>query len=1835
MRKFPLPLITLLFFSGVLGSVHAQQTRLPAREAEWKNYALPKTNFTRKRDAEKTVVFRVPADWQQENESLTFKGPHDAVLKLFVQKAPEGYPLDDYFAATLQAVRDRSAGEDSIVTRRTQFQNVEAREMVMEAVNPEGELMRSVSWLTIYGPHAYVLNLQVPAAQAAEVEPYFKAVAQSMIFSSDGAFEDLRAAAIKSPAPGPIDEIEGIVDTLNASSPQRDAAITRLSALFSSQPETAIDLLLDSRPFVRVATVQAAARSNNSLLVPFLWKLVDDREPLVSEAAARGVANSTDVVTKLLETSMFGFQTDKIARVWPFMAKEKRNELLESVFKEITIHHDPPAKGPARPSVSVRLTELAPVAPGKPAPGPAVVSVVSGDPNVQLGALTLLTTIPPDEFKIPFARIVASNQESLIAVALQVALQRGELLPVAPLLKLLSSSNKQVSKFAAEHLAVSATVADVPQIEALISKDGSRKELDDQIKLVVKKINFRNTLAAAKTDDEKRALISKTLSDSTLADFAWRHDCEATIAGCAPGAIKPTGELTIKPLGENLFPQRLRHYAAIPNPRQTMRKFYESLHGLQMDSPRSQASLVLIMTSMRKYLAQSLSAPIDADELIDYSGIDADAPIAFGSWTASNARDSIASAERKAVVLRVKDRARFERNLDSIQSVGGGIATLTDRVAVTSRAIAILPAGIPFIAQVILSNEPPKSSTRPFPVLHYSFLADKEWNGLKLRVIESRATLSDWTIAADVTYVAYLGDVAILVPDLASLRDVLTNASGPGERKLLADNAEFRQAIDSGGDVVYFSDIKAVYAGSGDTKDSASTATESGALKLSGSAWENSHHIAFEAGDWAKPLLPFQPKELTAPRELLPAKTIGYFLTKIDPVALWSNSSLNVLSKPEADASVGFWALDFKQEVLPELGPECGAALTELPNLNDLDTAAWAAFCKLKSNKLAEALTAGRLLRGVGPTTDVAEVKLAGSSYFVTTRSGFLVISNSAQTLAALDGKTNLASTRDYTHSVEKVPNGVIAFGGYNLEAAATAVAKGELEGVRGQFVDVLFSFANAFHSQNFYATATAGSVEAHSSVSMDREGRYAVADFSSLPKSGGISYAVIEPQGVPITDQQRLSNLVLRVHAKAPGPIDNIRDTIKTPAQTVEQKSATELILSVAARTAGAEKTIQLPVKDAEFAPYLKATPEFASDKKEVIDQARQIAGDDRDAWSVARKLATWTNKNLEWKVVISADPVQTLATREADCSEFSALFVAMARSLGLPARMVTGLAYNGNSFGGHAWVEVWAGRWIELDPTWGTSFVDATHIRDGSNALVTSAAVNLIELEVLEAKRTVAEFQKTPRALAEHLARVIPLKDKSELEATLDLPILVDEYMGAGEWTRLSDAEREQMWSAYRRLVSGLLTYGTDQFGSRRIRVVHVEEKDDTAEALFVTKPTELLLKMRFARRDGVWHLMEVLQTDDCFASVNERLRPTITAIQKVRAGEKAVPARSDIDRVVLLTATDAAKASLLADELLKAKPTDTGLRYLKGMALLDGDRYDEGIKLLTELSNEGFAPAVHLLASELSDSDDETEVKKALELNQRYVALEPYDPRGFTQLGSAYEDAEQYSEAAAAYRKAIEIDPADTYNYQNLIELLVTHDLPGDVRALLVAGEKYREADDDLFGYVMRDLIMFDEADAAKKLAAAEPSRMKTSALANLSFGEMFTDEGRYLQAERFLNTSVQLSKRSPETAKNAVDAYVALAKLYRKQSRWLAALKAADQAVAVDASSGEAHYQRACALARLRRFDEAIAALSKTIEISPYRAKSLSAEPDLKPLANLPAFKKLLPQKKEAP
>ncbi|HET9714167.1 MAG TPA: transglutaminase domain-containing protein, partial [Pyrinomonadaceae bacterium] len=1732
MRKLLLLLVVLF---GCTVPASAQITRQQEREAEWKAYALPQTNFTRQINADKNFVFRVPANWQQQGTDLTFTGPHNSRLAVVVDKIPDGYPLQDYFGSMLRRVRDTPTAE-TMITRRTQIQELEARELVIDTLNTEGEIYRSTSWVTVKGPMAITFMLQAPVPHAAELEPFFKAVVQSVIFVPQEypAFEALRSSTIKSPAPGPIHEIESIVATLNEVNPNREVAIGRLSSLFSSHADAAVDLLLDRRPFVRRAAVQALARSNNSALAPFLWYVLDDEESLVAEAAARAVASAPDVVAKTLKESMSGFDTQRIARVWPFLPKEKRIELQQKIFSETAVVRtappppaSPPAgkasagKAPSRPSVSVIVGKTTPIKPGMPVPDITV--GVANDPNVQIGALTLLNTIPHEEFKLPLARIMASEFNPLIAMGLQVANLRGESLPLDSVFKLVSSSDQQVSKLAVQSLSLSAAVTDIPRIEALISKDSAsaKKELDDELKLSVKKIRFRHELGSAKSTTEFREIIRKALSDSSLADFAWRFDCEPAVAGCSPNQATLKTDFTVKPFAENLFPKKVRHYTAIPNPGQAVQKFYETLNGMQLESPRAQSNLTLTMGFIRQSLALELGAPVDVTTLIEYTGIDPNSPIVFGAWTAERALDSTASAERRAIVLRVKDRARFERTVERFQNSAGPFTNLTDYVAAGTRAIAALPAALPLMAQANLSGDAKKPLKRA--VLRYAMVGEKVWNGLRVKTIEHYSVNSDWVFQGVATHIVFVGDTVILTPDLATIRDLLGNAT---DRQYLADNPEFRNATERRGDVVYFSDLKAVIANiSGESKPADFyKLNESGALNITSASWENSHHLDFDEGDWSKPLLPFHPKELSAPRDLLPAKTIAYWLMKIDLPKFWSTRFTSDLLGNDLQNASKLLAVDFKQDVLAELGPECGAILLELPNFElDEDDPTWAAFCKLKSNKLIDLLNAGKLFSGVGPTKDFAEVKAGDESYFVAARNGFLVVSNHDKAFVDFDGKTNLAATRDYSRAVEKVPAGIVAFGGYNLEAAIAAAINPSAQGTEAMIANMVFSIASAFHSQNFFATATAGTIEARSSVAMDREGRYAVADLSDLPRST-ITFATLEPTGTPITDANRLSSLVVKLRSKAAGPIDNIKDDIKTADQVVEQKSAKELLLTIAARRGTSEKPVELPVKDSQFAEYLKATPEFAVDDKSVQEQARQIAGDDKDAWSVARKLADWTHKNLEWKHVVYASAAQTLATREADCSEFSALFVAMARSLGLPSRMVTGLAYSGDSFGGHAWVEVWAGKWIELDPTWGTHFVDATHIRNELNTLVMSAALNLIEMEVVETRRTVADFQKGPAALMQHLVKAIPSGARSDIEAALDLETLTDEFMGAGSWSRMNQAEREQMWSAYRRLLKEIVQgYGNPKSQFHKMRLLRLEEKGNVAEATCLLSSVQLL-KLRLVRRNDLWSLVEILESDSNLYTASEALRPTIKRIENSRAGQKAPESLSDFARAMVLLQTDIQKALAAADAALKVKPDDKNLRLVKAISLLLlENRAAEGIKLLRELSNEAFAPAVYRLANRLSVSEDEKENQEAISWYERYISLEPHDPRGYMSLASAYEEANEVVKAEVAYRKTIERDPDSTDRYLDLVHFLIVNDRIAEARALLVDAEKHNESGEDLFGSALENLHIMEETKNAEKFAASEPSKMKTSYLANLTLGQIYFDEGRYADALRLLEAS----------------------------------------------------------------------------------------------------------------
>ena len=1848
MRKLFLTITIVAILICALGQQgQAQPARVVDREAEWNHYALPQSTFVRMTDPDRTVLFQIPNEWKrQSTETLNFSGPHSTSLKVFIQKIPDGIPLRDYVSAIMQPLRSLPDGADSLVVRRTAMSGLEAREIMFDSDAGTAEITRRIIWCAVKGPIAFSVVLMTPVANVAEIEPYLKAIVQSVIFVEKDnftGFEALRSSVIKDDKPTRLDEVQSLAASLNElDGSSRQTNISGLASIFALAPDKAIDLTLDGRPMVRAAAFEAIAESRNKSLEKFLVRALDDPESFVAERAARAIATNPNVIDLLRQQSLEWFKIAPLARVWPFLNRANQVRILEEIFAQPLLPAPSSKPTPKAQTASGKsgVTVRATVIPPGSTPPPVPLSPTS-DPNRQVNALALVRDVPAADFRVPLKKILASKNDSLTTLTLQVSWLREEVFPVEDLLNLLTSDNDEIRRLAMLHLGQSGSVSDIKKIEAVLnkpvsaggatpvaspasgSKSTERSPTPGDVQLAMRRINIREQLSTA-SGDARQQIIKKGLADPKLADWVWFRFVRESAAREQPES-HPAGPLKVLPLGENIFPHDVTYYTALPEPGKALEKFVAALDGLQLESARSQASLVLILSVLREQLAQQLNSPAGASP-ITYSGINIKEPIALARWSAAGAPVGIPSAERRAIVLRVTDRARFERSLTLFQSGIGNFKELPDAFSGAVRFLTVLPATLPLAAKAMLEGS--LKSAREEPLLKYNFVGGTEWIGYSIKVVEQRRVAHTGHITTDSAYLTYLGDTAVLTPDLDSLADVIKRASS--EDETLATNPDFKRIVENSGEAIYLSNLRQVIA-DGPTNESSpgkDAVIESGALKISNSTWENMYQIQFPQSDWLRPFVVFQPSDLASPGALLPQTTVAYYFMNFDPAAGWRDWSSKLFSLDQRKDLASIWAIDFEKEVLPELGPECGVALLGLPDIQaDNWELPWIAFFKLKTDKLQRALDNGKLLTGGSAAAGPTQIKLKSGELFVAAKNGFLVLSNNRLGIDALDHKEKLVASRDFSRAAKRAPAGVVAFGGYNLEAAIAAVGDSGSDAVNTQRSSLISAVANAFHSPSFYATATAGAVQGRFSLSMDREGRFSVSELSSLSKDYRLTYAVVEPRGVPIQNQERLSGLKLRIRATATGEIDRIKQDVTSAYQVVEKTSDKELYLKVLPRLSEPKAALALPIKGAEFNPYLQPGNEIRSDDKSVIEKARSIAGEEHDSWKVARKLADWVYTNIKWKRVDYATAPQTLATLEADCLEFSQLYVAMARSLGLPARVVSGMAYSGTAFGGHAWVEVYVGDWIEVDPTWGTAFVDATHIRNSADgALLTYASLNLVDFEILEAPRGIAEFQKDPRALTEKLREELPKGRLAALNSALDLEILTNESLGAGNWNSLSDLERELMTSGYRRVlmeISAGFREASTEAGN--LQVLQVRENGEKAEAVLLEGGLDnLLIKFSFVRRNGAWFLTEILQTDNGLHIISETLQPSLKAILERRNNKSArTPSYTEFVRVLLAMQKDAKAAIAIADRALQNDPKNRGLRHLKALALVHDEKQDDAIQIWKELSNEAtpFAPALLNLGYQYDQPQDTEKQKLAVEFFTRYGQAEPDDPRPHVSLAGIYEAFDDAVHAEAEHRAALKLDPANTTEYIDFAAFLAGKKRFNEAASLIDEADKKAGDEDDFFGDLMGQLYFDDDKSIPEGLALSQRRRMDKSPRANLWLAYVRLENGRSLQAIPLLKHAALLKKDWPEV-------YGALAQSYRKLRNWTAALNSAETAIKISAEYSDGHFQRACALARLGRIKAALQSLEKAVELDPDLPETIRDEVDLRVLASQPAFKKLL-------
>lgn len=111
----------------------------------------------------------------------------------------------------------------------------------------------------------------------------------------------------------------------------------------------------------------------------------------------------------------------------------------------------------------------------------------------------------------------------------------------------------------------------------------------------------------------------------------------------------------------------------------------------------------------------------------------------------------------------------------------------------------------------------------------------------------------------------------------------------------------------------------------------------------------------------------------------------------------------------------------------------------------------------------------------------------------------------------------------------------------------------------------------------------------------------------------------------------------------------------------------------------------------------YIEITPE-------VQKLAQEIVGNEVNPYYQAKKIFNWIIENISYKFpIIDKGVTNALKNRVGDCGEFSFVFIALCRSLGIPARMVLGAWAIPQKEGEHAWAEFYLPNygWVPADST------------------------------------------------------------------------------------------------------------------------------------------------------------------------------------------------------------------------------------------------------------------------------------------------------------------------------------------------------------------------------------------------------------------------------------------------------------------------------------------------------------------------------------------------------
>jgi hypothetical protein len=127
-----------------------------------------------------------------------------------------------------------------------------------------------------------------------------------------------------------------------------------------------------------------------------------------------------------------------------------------------------------------------------------------------------------------------------------------------------------------------------------------------------------------------------------------------------------------------------------------------------------------------------------------------------------------------------------------------------------------------------------------------------------------------------------------------------------------------------------------------------------------------------------------------------------------------------------------------------------------------------------------------------------------------------------------------------------------------------------------------------------------------------------------------------------------------------------------------------------------------------ADYRWYTRAESNIESDDPEIIALADRVAGDETNPYLLARKFYDYVVANARYQLVDGLQGAKAMMENGVgECGDYSALFIALARVKGIPARAVVGFWAISGTNQAHVWAEFYLEGigWIPADPTVGQS--------------------------------------------------------------------------------------------------------------------------------------------------------------------------------------------------------------------------------------------------------------------------------------------------------------------------------------------------------------------------------------------------------------------------------------------------------------------------------------------------------------------------------------------------